>query len=94
MRRNEMEYSFTRSSLVLRSWMTPSVLLPERIGMQAMERILSSGWAREKACHWVSRETSGTTRGLPVEATHPATPSPSGTRRPFRLCESSPTAMA
>ena len=38
--------------------------------MQAMDWILSSGWAREKALHWGSRTTSGTIRVLPVEATH------------------------
>ena len=35
----------------------------------------------EKALHWVSRETSGTTSVLPVAATQPATPSPIGMRR-------------
>ena len=38
--------------------------------MQAMDWILSSGWAREKALHWGSSETSGTISVLPVEATH------------------------
>ena len=43
------------------------------------------GMCAEKALHCVSRETSGTTSGLPVAATQPATPSPIGMRRSFRL---------
>ena len=52
-----------------------------------------SGLVLANRDQWGSAFTFGTTSGLPVEATQPATPSPIGIRSPFSDSASSPTAM-